>query len=183
MSRQPLFKLLCLGCMVVAIFIVTALCMNGLPINQKSLPLFVNTSTSLPLGFYYMKKVQVLKRGDVIRLCLPEEISKFSVERGYLRHGTCSGGSTRIGKPVLALHGDTVVVTQKMIHVKGHHSFNIPIHTHDQRGKRLPNAIGTHILKEGQCFLLSIHHKLSYDSRYYGPIPCGVSPYSILEKL
>ena len=183
MSQRTWFKLLCIGCIVIAIFFVTALCINGLPINQKSLPLFVNTSTSLPLGFYHMKKVSALKRGDVIRLCLPEEISEFSVERGYLRHGTCPGGSTRIGKPVLALYGDTVVVTQKTVHVRGHHSVRAPIYAHDQKGKRLPHAIGTHILKEGECFLLSTYHKLSYDSRYYGPIPCGVSPYSILEKL
>ncbi len=161
---------------------MAAIYIRMLPVDQPSPSFFVNTSTSLPLGLYHMTKASTLKRGDVIRMCLPEALNRFSIERGYLRQGVCPGGATSIGKPVVALHGDTVIVHEKMTQVKGSENLNAPIYIHDREGRRLPNAIGTHILKAEECFLISTHHPLSYDSRYYGPVPCGIPPYNILSK-
>ncbi|MCY3630883.1 MAG: conjugative transfer signal peptidase TraF [Bacteroidetes bacterium] len=159
-----------------------AFAVQSLPIGRMSLPLFVNTSASLPFGLYHLTKVASLERGDVLRTCLPDTLSQFAVQRGYLRQGTCPGGSTRIGKPVIALQGDTVLVSDQYIQVKGYRGFETPIYEHDRRGRRLSNAIGTHVLPPGKCFLLSTHSTLSYDSRYYGPVPCGSPPYYVLTS-
>ncbi len=168
------------GVIVIIGLCLMAAVIQSLPIGSMSLPLFVNTSTSLPTGLYRITKVSDLERGDILRICLPEVLSQFAVQRGYLRQGICPGGATRVGKPVVALQGDTVLVTRQKVQVKGHQSFDVPIYEHDRKGKGLSNAIGVHVLSPGECFLLSTHSSLSYDSRYYGPVPCGSSPYDIL---
>ena len=180
MGGRILPKLQFMGVLAICGFSLTAVAVQSLPIGRMSLPLFVNTSASLPFGLYRVTKVANLKRGDVLRTCLPDTLSQFAVQRGYLRQGICPGGSTRVGKPVIALQGDTVLVSDRYIQVKGHWDFETPIYAHDRKGRRLPNAIGTHVLSPGKCFLLSTHSMLSYDSRYYGPIPCGSPPYYVL---
>ena len=180
MRRRILPTLRFMSVLTICGLFLIAVAVQFLPIGRTSLPLFVNTSASLPFGFFRVTKVASLKRGDVLRTCLPDTLSQFAVQRGYLRQGTCSGGSTRIGKPVIALQGDTVLVSDQYIQVKGHLSFETPIYEHDRRGRRLSNAIGTHVLPPGKCFLLSTHSTLSYDSRYYGPVPCGSPPYYVL---
>lgn len=182
MNRFLRFKFQYVGCLVIGVLGMVATYIHLLPVDKTSPSFFINTSTSLPLGLYHITKVSTLKRGDVIRLCLPKALNRFSTERGYLRQGGCSGGATRIGKPIFALHGDTVVVSEKVTLIKGSTRLEAPIYTHDRRGRHLPNAIGIHILQPDDCFLISTHHQLSYDSRYYGPVPCGIPPYSILTK-
>ena len=180
MRRRILPTLRFVGVFTICGLFLIAVAVQSIPIGRMSPPLFVNTSASLPFGFYRVTKVANLKRGDVLRTCLPDTLSQFAVQRRYLRHGTCPGGSTRVGKPVIAMQGDTVVVSDRYIQVKGHRGFEIPIYEHDRRGRRLSNAIGTHVLPLDTCFLLSTHSALSYDSRYYGPIPCGSPPYYVL---
>ena len=180
MRCRILPTLLFMSVLAICSLSLIAVAVQSLPIGRTSLPLFVNTSASLPFGFYRITKAANLKRGDVLRTCLPDTLSQFAVQRGYLRQGTCPGGSTRIGKPVIALQGDTVSVSDQYIQVKGHRGFEIPIYEHDRRGRRLSNAIGTHVLPPGTCFLLSTHSALSYDSRYYGPVPCESPPYYVL---
>lgn len=180
MQCRILPKLQLMGVLTICGLSLVAVTVKSLPIGRMSPPLFVNTSASLPFGLYRVTKVANLKRGDVLRTCLPDMLSQFAVQRGYLRQGTCPGGSTRIGKPVIALQGDTVLVSDRYIQVKGHRAFEIPIYEHDRRGRRLPNAIGIHVLSPGTCFLLSTHSALSYDSRYYGPVLCGSPPYYVL---
>ncbi|MCY4171571.1 MAG: conjugative transfer signal peptidase TraF [Bacteroidetes bacterium] len=182
MNRFLRFKLQHLGCLVIGVFGLVVVYIYLLPVDKSSPSLFVNTSTSVPLGLYHMTKVSDLKRGDVIRLCLPEALNRFAIKRGYLRQGVCPGGATRVGKPVIALHGDTVVVTEKAVQINGSDMLEVPVSMHDRRGRCLANAIGIHILAPDECFLISTHHQLSYDSRYYGPVPCGGPPYYILTK-
>lgn len=180
MEGRILPKLQLMGVLAICGLFLVAVAVQSLPVGRMSLPLFVNTSASLPFGFYRVTKVANLKRGDVLRTCLPDTLSQFAVRRGYLRQGTCSGGSTRIGKPVIALQGDTVLVSDQYIQVKGHGGFETPIYERDRRGRRLSNAIGIHVLSPGTCFLLSTHSAFSYDSRYYGPVPCGSPPHYVL---
>lgn len=177
-----MLKLRWLGVLVTGTFCILAIGVHQLPVNRTSLPLFVNTSTSLPLGFYRTTKKRTLEHGDILRTCLPDTLTQLAIQRGYLRRGVCPGGSTRIGKPVIALQGDTVTVLEDKIRVAGYGAFDAPVYAFDRRGRRLPNAIGVHILSPGECFLLSTHSKLSYDSRYYGPVPCGAPPYYTLTS-
>ena len=166
--------------LIVCGLVVTAAVIQSAPAGRVSWPLFVNTSDSLPLGFYRVTKVFDLQRGHVLRTCLPAEIGRAAVQRGYVRRGTCPNGSARIGKPIIALQGDTVVVSDGRVQVQGRGNHEAPIYAHDRRGRSLANAAGTHIMQPGECFLLSTHSPFSYDSRYYGPISCGEAPYFIL---
>lgn len=168
------------GVLVVCSFVVTAVVIQFAPVGRVSWPLFVNTSDSLPLGFYRITKVFDLQRGYVLRTCLPAEVGQSAVQRGYVRRGSCPNGSARIGKPIIALQGDTVVVSDGRIQVQGWGDHEAPIYAHDRRGRSLANATGMHILQPGECFLLSRHNPFSYDSRYYGPVSCGEPPYFIL---
>ncbi len=168
------------GILIICGFVVIAVVIQSAPAGHVSWPLFVNSSNSLPLGFYRVTKVFDLQRGYVLRTCLPAEIGQAAVQRGYVRRGTCPNGSARIGKPIIALQGDTVVVSDGRIQVQGRGYHTAPIYAHDQRGRNLANAAGTHILQPGECFLLSTHSPFSYDSRYYGPVSCGVPPYFVL---
>ncbi len=177
---MPYRMLQFVGVFVICGLFLMMVAVQFVPIGRESLPLFVNTSRSLPLGFYRITKVATLERGDVLRTCLPDTLSEFAVQRGYLRQGICPGGSTRIGKPVIALQRDTVLVSDQFIQVNGDRRIEIPIYEQDRKGRRLPNAIGTHVLSVGTCFLFSPHSALSYDSRYYGPVPCGSPPYDVL---
>ena len=173
-------RLQIVGILIVCGFVVTAAVIQSAPAGRLSWPLFVNMSDSLPLGFYRITKVFDLQRGYVLRTCLPAEIGRAAVQRGYVRRGTCPNGSARIGKPIIALQGDTVVVSDGRVQVQGRGDHEAPIYVHDRRGRSLANAAGTHILQPGECFLLSTHSSFSYDSRYYGPISCGEAPYFIL---
>ncbi len=180
MRCRTSFRLQFVVILIVCGFTVTAMIIQSAPAGRVSFPLFVNTSTSLPLGFYRVTKVFDLKRGYVLRTCLPAKVGQAAVRRGYVRRGTCPSGSARIGKPIVALQGDTVVVSDGRIQVRGWGDHEALIYAHDRRGRSLANALGTHILQPGECFLLSTHSPFSYDSRYYGPISCGKPPYFIL---
>ena len=169
------------GVLVIISLSLVAISIYLLPVGQASLPLFINTSSSLPYGFYRVTKVSELRPGHVLRTCLPDSLNRIAVQYGYLHRGTCSGGAARIGKPIIAMQKDTVLVSDQVTQVNGRSYFKAPVYTHDRRGNRLPNAIGTHVLKPGECFLLSTHSMRSYDSRYYGPVPCGPSPYYTLN--
>ena len=180
MSRCILPRLLLVNGLILCVLFLVAVCIQLLPLDRISPPLFLNRSNSLPPGFYRVTKVSDIKRGDILRTCLPDTLSQIAIERGYLHPGSCPGGSTRIGKPIIALQGDTVIVSDEQTWVNGHESFDAPVYAHDRRGRHLSNAMGFHVLQSGECFLLSTYSLLSYDSRYYGPVPCGTSPYYTL---
>jgi len=173
-------KIQCTGILMIGSLCLVALSIHQFPLDWISPPFFVNTSTSLPPGFYHMTRKMNLSRGDILRTCLPYMLNRVAVQHEYLHRGNCPGGSNRIGKPVIALAGDTVTVSEKITEVTGYRAFTAPVHTYDRTGRILPNAIGIHVLQSGECFFLSTHNHLSYDSRYYGPVPCGIPPYHVL---
>ncbi len=177
---RSLFRLRCIGILGICTFSLVAVYIHNLPVGKTSLPLFLNTSNSLPPGLYHVTKVSDLRYGQILRMCLPSRLGQMAVKRGYLRQGNCPGGAAQIGKHLIALPGDTVQVTDERIRVFGHEEFNAPVYAQDRRGQGLSNAMGIHVLQSGECFLLSTHSPFSFDSRYYGPVPCGFPPYAML---
>lgn len=180
MHGRVLRRLQWAGMLLICGLFLLAVAVHILPVGKTSLPLFINRSSSMPMGFYHMTKELDLNRGDLLRTCLPDVLNQIAVDRGYLHRGRCVGGATRIGKPVVALQGDTVVVSDKKIEVKSYGEFHVAVYLRDRKGRVLANAIGTHVLKPGECFFLSTYSRYSYDSRYFGPVPCGPSPYETL---
>ena len=145
-------------------------------------PLYYNGSPSIPAGWYALQVQDTLGDGDIVRLCLPPAIGRYAVRRGYVHRGTCDGGSRRIGKPVVAAAGDTLVISSRGVQVNGGPLLKAPLQRRDRRGKLMPRAVGRQILQPGECFLLSTFNQLSFDSRYYGPVPCR-SPFQVLRKV
>ena len=145
-------------------------------------PLHYNASQSIPAGWYTLNKRDVLVQGDILRLCLPSSIGKFAISRGYVHRGRCPGGSRRVGKPVLAFARDTVQVTERGIQVNKGPLIDAPLQLRDRRGKLMPRVSDRFVLKDNECFLLSMHSPFSFDSRYYGPIPCH-PPYRVMTQL
>jgi len=130
----------------------------------------VNTTASFPIGLYWLLDRPVTK-GDLVWFCPPAE-SMFltALERGYLSPGFCPGGSNALLKRVVAVGGDHVVITPTGAAVNG-----VPVPNSRQRavdlaGRPLPLLRLDAILSAGQVLLLSDHHAVSFDGRYFGPV-------------
>jgi conjugative transfer signal peptidase TraF len=134
----------------------------------------VNLTPSLPIGIYRVVQEPTqttLTRHTLVIACLPPAVAKQARIRGYLARGSCPGNALPVGKPVLALSGDTVQFTATGIVLHGQ---TIPASaplTQDTHGRRLvPYPFGTVILLPTMMVLLASMTR-SYDSRYWGPMP------------
>ena len=142
-------------------------------------PFFYNDTPSLPPGFYYVEKTDSIGVGDLIRVCVPDSWAQLARKRGYLDRGNCPGGTTPIGKMVVAVSGDTVDVSPGGIRVGARLLSGSKPHSFDSQGRSLEVALGLHILGPDECFVLSTLYDLSFDSRYFGPVACE-APYYVL---
>jgi conjugative transfer signal peptidase TraF len=129
-----------------------------------------NLTGSLPYGVYHTT-AEPARRGSIVHVCLPPKVAAFARERGYLGPGSCVGGVRPLGKMVLAVGGDVVVLRPEGIRVNGvsiSHSAALP---RDSRGRPLPHAPwGEYRLSAGQLWLFSPYRRNAYDSRYFGPV-------------
>ena len=142
----------------------------GVVVAASLSPLRIATGNSLPKGFYWLSPPSP-SRGDIALACLPAPAAKLGRARGYLRAGECEGGVRPVGKSVAAVQGDFISLGQGEIRVNG-----VRIGTHsppdlDSRGRplsRVPD--GTYEVGRGEVWLVSTHHPLSWDSRFFGPV-------------
>lgn len=111
-------------------------------------------------------------RGALVLICLPPEVAAFGTERGYVpRGGACPGGVLPVGKAVLAIVGDTVTVTPSGLLVNGGPVPNSQPLLSDRKGRPLPRlAVGRYVVRLGELWVLSSYSRLSFDSRYFGPL-------------
>jgi conjugative transfer signal peptidase TraF len=131
-------------------------------------------SESMPRGLYTSEALaEAPARGDTVEVCLPTEFARIARERRYLSAGIfCPDGVQRIVKGVLAVPGDTVVVTPHGFVVDGVTVPNTRALQEDSRGRPLhPVPPGRYPVSAGTVWLFSTEVPNSYDSRYYGPIP------------
>ncbi len=76
-----------------------------------------------------------------------------------------------VGKPVLALPGDTVVVTEAGLLLNGRPVANTRPLALDRRGRPLPQLqAGAHVVSAGELWIVSQYAPFSFDSRYFGPV-------------
>lgn len=131
-----------------------------------------NRTPSLPRGFYSSEKVETadVAPGQIVLVCPPEETALFALERGYIRRGPCASGVSPLGKVVVAMGGDTVVVGQWAVTVNGYEvPFSQPLFE-DSIGRPIRPIMGTTVVPEGHVYVLSNYHGRSFDSRYIGPL-------------
>lgn len=131
----------------------------------------VNVSRSLPLGLYRtVGDATVISRGSIVVVCLPEEWSKFALQRGVLGAGECPGGTYGLGKIVVATEGDAVVLSADKLSINGQAFDNFRILDRDRAGRVIPHyPWGSYTVGAGEVWLYS-PHPLAFDSRYFGPI-------------
>lgn len=115
-----------------------------------------------------------LQRGELVLVCLPENVGRWALKRHYLQTGKCSGGTAPLGKHVMALPGDEVVVAQEGIRVNGQLLTASLAALTDALGRKMPVPAGLTlntpvVLPEGVVLLLNPRSN-SFDSRYLGPI-------------
>ncbi len=128
-----------------------------------------NVTESLP-GLIYI--ITSDSSSPVIEFCPEGAFAQLSVERGYRRRGMCPDGASPMLKPIVAQAGDTVEVSTNGITVNGTLLHNTSPRTRDSRGRSLtPWRFGRYIVPPGFVWVASQYNPLSFDSRYYGPIP------------
>lgn len=131
----------------------------------------VNLMGSLPVGLYVAARAAP-ERGAIVLACLPPGVAAFARVRGYVpRGGACPGGVVPIGKPVLAVVGDTVMVTPRGLLVNGTPVPNSQALATDRKGRPLPQlASGRYGVRAGDLWIVSSYSRFSFDSRYFGAV-------------
>ena len=131
----------------------------------------LNLTGSMPVGIYATAR-DAPTRGSIVLACLPSGVAMFAKVRGYVPHGgSCPGGVLPVGKPVLALPGDTVVVATTGLLLNGVPVPNSEPLSRDTKGRPLPRPQpGQYVVDADELWLVSGYSPFSFDSRYFGPV-------------
>jgi conjugative transfer signal peptidase TraF len=133
-----------------------------------SIGLRINTSPSLPIGFYLTTSDPA---ANLVEFCPPEPYARLAIIRGYRDAGSCQDGGAPLLKPLIARAGDSVETTSRGIVVNGRLIPNTAPASADSNGRPLtPWPVGRTAVKPGTCWVASSHNSRSFDSRYFGPI-------------
>ncbi len=129
-----------------------------------------NVSPSVEPGFYRLIR-RPAARGDLVAVCLPETVGRWARGRGYLRRGSCPGGTARLGKRVVGMEGDRVAVSEAGIVVSGRRLEAARRLDRDSKGRPVPLVpVGEAVLAAGEVWLYSGRHARSLDSRVFGAL-------------
>jgi len=131
------------------------------------LGLRINLTPSIPLGVY-ISTGRGPARGGIAEFCP----SGNSDSVRYRMFGLgCRDKAVPLLKPVVAVAGDVVTVSQAGLTVNGTKLPNTAPVTRDLHGRPLRAwASGTYLVTPGTVVLASTYHPGSYDSRYLGPV-------------
>ena len=131
-----------------------------------------NSTGSLPIGLY---RVSTAADANLAEFCPPEPISRLSVVRQYRNRGNCPDGDNPLMKPIVARSGDVVVLSKSGLEVNGRLLGNTAPRSQDSKARQLPHyPFGTYQVSAGTVWVASSYHPLSFDSRYFGPIPTSI---------
>ncbi len=131
----------------------------------------LNTTHSIPLGFYLMSN-DPIEKGAYVLWCPPQRPEfDLAKERGYIGAGFCPGGYGNMMKKVVASHHDVVSVTDDGVMVNGTlMPASQPLEA-DSLGRPLPRfRVTDHVLSPSEFLLMSDTNSRSYDARYFGPM-------------
>lgn len=150
----------------------------------------INETESLPSGIWrIVGSPGVAVRGDIVNFCPPDTPAlSLARERGYLHDGPCPGGLEPLFKPVVALGGDRVELTDEGIRVNGVLVPNSAPIAIDGKGEQMPHLErGVYRVDPGKAWMVSSYTAYSFDSRYFGPVDLSAVagraiPVWIMEK-
>ena len=121
-----------------------------------------NASASVPIGLYVVRASHGPRLGDLVAVRLPEDLSSWVVERGYV------GADTLLLKRVTAVSGMTVCRHDLDITLDG--TVVAQAGSADQQGRPLPRWTKCVTLGLDEIFLLVAGVADSLDGRYFGPL-------------
>lgn len=128
----------------------------------------VNASASLPIGLY---RITSDKSAKLIEFCPAEPFGSLSASRAYRGKGNCPDGAEPLMKPIVAMAGDTILVSARGVFVNGTRLQNSAPLSVDTKGRPLPHwPFGEYRVAPGSVWVISSYNARSFDSRYFGPI-------------
>lgn len=119
-----------------------------------------NTTSSVPIGAYWLRPPGALRIGDIVAVDPPPLMARWLATRGLLPAGV------PLLKPVAGLPGQIVCRTRDLVTIDGK-----PIgqaREHDRLGRPLPRWSGCHRLAQDEVFLMNALSPASFDGRYFG---------------
>ncbi len=132
--------------------------------------IYINTTPSLPVGFYKVVDEPIVS-GAYVAFCPPQDaVFDMAVARHYINTGNCPGGYGLLLKRVFAQSGDMVSIDQAGIFVNGEHLPNSAQLKTDAEGHPLPQYRLQAVLDDSEYLLLSDLNPQSFDARYFGLI-------------
>ena len=150
--------------------LVVSVSLFVLSIGAKISGIYINTTPSLPMGFYRIVHEPIVS-GAYVAFCPPQnEGFDMAMDRSYINRGDCPGGYGLLLKRVFAQSGDTVSINQAGIFVNGEHLPNSAQLKADVNNQPLPKYRFDAVLGDAEYLLLSDVHPQSFDARYFGLI-------------
>jgi conjugative transfer signal peptidase TraF len=132
----------------------------------------INSSPSLPIGLYI---TSADKRANLVEFCPPVPFAAMAIARGYRSAGACPDGATPLLKPVVAVPGDVVELSNSGVAVNGNLLSNTAPLCADSKGRALTHwPFGRYTVPSGTVWVASSYSSRSFDSRYFGPIKISV---------
>jgi len=156
---------------ILAVFVLAvSVSLFVLSIGFQISGIYINTTHSLPVGFYKVVDEPILS-GAYVAFCPPQNaVFDMARDRSYINRGNCPGGYGLLLKRVFAQSGDTVFIDQDGISVNGEHLPNSAQLTADAEGQPLPQYRLQAVLNDAEYLLLSDVNPRSFDARYFGLI-------------
>lgn len=121
-----------------------------------------NSSASVPIGLYAVRRALPLHVGELVIVMPPEPLAQFFAARHYLPLGV------PLLKHILALPGQTICRNERAITVDGT-TVGKALES-DRFGRALPHWQGCRTLGAGEIFVMNTPPD-SLDGRYFGPLP------------
>ena len=130
----------------------------------------VNVTRSIPLGFYRTTN-EAVRTGAYVMFCPPQRADfALAVKRRYIEPGDCPGGSSPMMKRILAAKNDRVQIGTNGVFINGVPVPNSKPRPYDGAKRVLPHFVGSGRIAPGDVIVMG-ESKVSFDSRYFGPIP------------
>lgn len=150
---------------------LAALSLFALALLCGAIGMRVNTTRSIPLGFYWISS-QPVQKGVYVFACPPASQTTVRAKLdGYLLDGPCPGSFGYLMKKVAATAGDLVAISSGGVRVNGALlPFSIPL-TEDRAGRPLHRFHHSEfVLGHSELLLMSDVSATSFDGRYFGPV-------------
>ena len=156
---------------ILAVFVLAmSVSLFVLSIGAKISGIYINTTSSFPVGFYKVVDEPIVSGAYVAFCPQQDEVFDMAKVRGYINPGDCPGGYGLLLKRVFAQSGATVFIDQEGIFVNGEHLPNSAQLKTDAEGHALPQYRLQAVLNDSEYLLLSDLNPQSFDARYFGLI-------------